>query len=89
MAPGRRYRVDFAWPDPRPGMGLAVEVEGGTWVQGSHARGSGIETDCEKSALLAIEGYRLIRVSGNQVRDGRAVGWIERVLRPVGPTSGQ
>ena len=48
---GRRYRVDFCWPDAK----LALEVEGGTWIGGSHSRGSGIETDCEKSALLAIE----------------------------------
>ena len=76
LIPGRKYRVDFYFPAAM----LCVEVEGGTWTGGSHATGSGIETDCEKSALLAIGGYRLMRVTGNQVKDGRAVAWIGSAL---------
>jgi len=42
--PGRRWRLDFAWP----GQLVAVEIEGGVWSRGRHTRGSGFIGDCEK-----------------------------------------
>jgi len=73
---GRRWRFDLAFPFHR----LAVEVEGGTWVSGRHTRGSGFEKDCEKYAEAAILGWRTIRVTGNMIKDGRAIRYIERAL---------
>lgn len=81
VIPGRRFRFDFYWPDPRPGLSLAVEVEGGTWVNGGHNRGGQIESDCEKSALAAMQGIRFMRVTADQVKSGAAVQWIEQALR--------
>ena len=34
----------------------------------------------EKYAELAIAGWRLIRVTGKQVKNGQALQWIERAL---------
>lgn len=59
FAPPRRFRSDFAWPDRR----LLVECEGGVWNQGKHGRGSGVETDCDKSRHVAAHGYRVFRVT--------------------------
>lgn len=73
---GRRWRFDYAFPVHR----LAVEVEGGTWVDGRHSRGSGFEKDCEKYAEAVILGWRVIRVTTNMIKDGRAVRYIERAL---------
>jgi very-short-patch-repair endonuclease len=77
----RRWRFDFAWPDQR----LALEVEGGTWTAGRHSRGKGIEGDCEKynSALLA--GWRVLRVTGDQVANGQALAWVEAALALMPP----
>lgn len=72
----RRYRFDFAWPDRK----LAVEVEGGTWVDGRHSRGAGFEADCEKYALAVLAGWRVIRATTGQVRNGKALKWIEAAL---------
>lgn len=72
----RRFRFDFCWPD----LKFAVEVEGGTWQNGRHSRGSGFEKDCEKYNEAILEGYHVLRVTANQVKDGRAVNWIERYL---------
>ena len=74
--PRRRFRADFLIGDD-----LIVEVEGGTWIEGRHSRGKGFESDCEKQALAVIAGYRYLRVTSNQVEDGRAIGWIRQCLR--------
>ncbi len=70
--PQRRFRCDFYFPGAR----LAVEVDGGGFIGGRHSRGAGIESDCEKSALIALLPARLLRVTPRQVRDGRALAWI-------------
>lgn len=74
--PKRRWRFDLAWPVPQ----LAVEIEGGTWVNGRHSRGKGFENDCLKQAEALLAGWSLLRVTEGMVRDGRAVRFIERAL---------
>jgi len=83
FAPPRRFRIDRFWPDAKP-TPLAVEVEGGEWSGGKHGTGVGMTSNCEKSALLAIRGYRLMRVTGGQVRSGQAALWIEAALGGAG-----
>lgn len=73
----RRFRADFAIAaDPI----LLVEVEGGTWIEGRHVRGSGFASGCEKQALAVIKGYRYIRVTSEQVDDGTALSWIRQAI---------
>lgn len=76
MVGGRRWRLDFAWLNLR----LGVEVDGGIWTHGRHTRGKGWEDDAEKLAEAAIQGWTVIRVSTGQVSDGRAMGWIRRLV---------
>jgi hypothetical protein len=75
VAPPRKYRADFLVD-----LDLLIEVEGGAWINGRHSRGSGMESDCEKSALAAARGYRLVRVTPAQVNDGRALDWIKEAI---------
>ena len=74
--PTRRWRVDFAWPSLR----IACEVEGGTWAGGRHTRGTGFEKDCEKYNALALQGWRLFRVTGKMIKDGRAIDTLAHAL---------
>lgn len=74
--PGRRFRFDFAWPDRK----LAVEVDGGVWKAGKHTRGAGVQVDAEKSVLAWEAGWRVMRVTPELVRSGRALRAIELVL---------
>jgi hypothetical protein len=76
FAPPRRWRFDVAWPEHR----LAVEVEGAVYRNGRHTRGSGFTADCVKYAEATIRGWRVIRATSGQVKDGTALGWIERAL---------
>jgi len=61
-------------------MKVALEIEGGTWVNGRHIRALGFERDCEKYNTAAIKGWKLIRVTGDMVKDGRAITFIEKAL---------
>ena len=69
---GRRWRFDICWPDEH----LAVEVEGGTWINGRHNRGSGFEKDAEKYAEALCLGWKVLRVTGSQICTGKAIKWI-------------
>lgn len=74
--PGRRWRFDFtvdrAW--------LAIEVQGGIWTGGGHSRGSGQLRDAEKAAHAAIAGWRLMPVTGNHIKSGEAIRWIQQSI---------
>ena len=78
--PKRRWRFDFSFPEHR----LAVEVEGATFANGRHSRGTGFAEDCVKYAHAAILGWRVIRCTTDQVRQGLAVEWIRLALQSAG-----
>lgn len=79
FCPGRKWRADFAWTGPR----LLLEVEGGTWTGGRHVTGAGFSADAEKYATATAMGWRVLRVTGDHVRDGRAVQWLQQALAAV------
>ena len=56
--PGRKFRLDVAWPDARVG----IECQGGIWIRGAHGRGSGIKRDMEKNNLGILAGWRVLQV---------------------------
>lgn len=68
----RLWRLDFWFGDAK----LAVEVQGGGFVQGRHSRGQGVENDCEKFSHIAMAGARLIPVTPGQIKRGEALKWI-------------
>lgn len=76
FAKPRRWRFDFAWPDHM----LAVEVEGGSWIGGAHTRGAHFASDCTKYNEAALLGWRVLRVTPEQITSGEASDWITRAL---------
>lgn len=70
----RRWRFDLAWP----GLMLAVEVEGGTWLggKGGHTSGRGYEANCEKYNTAVLMGWRVLRFTSDMVYRGEAIGAI-------------
>jgi hypothetical protein len=80
LLPGRQklvpFRFDLAWDGPK----LAVEVMGGTWVNGAHNRGATYERDCEKLAEAQIQGWVVLKVTTDMVESGRALDLIRDAL---------
>lgn len=77
FAPPRRWRFDFAWIDRK----LAVEIDGGTYVNGRHNRAAGFQADCEKMNAAAMAGWRVLRFTGADVKSGAAVDTVAQVLK--------
>lgn len=86
----RKWAFDFAWTHEvmserqsymeRNDAPIAVEIEGGTFIAGRHSRGQGFEKDCEKYAEALIAGWRVLRVTGGMVLDGRAIALTRRLF---------
>ena len=77
LAPPRRFRFDFAWVPEQ----LAAEVDGAVWTGGRHARGAGIESDCEKVNLAIERGWKVLRFTTGMVESGAALNTLERLFR--------
>lgn len=75
----RKWRFDYCWPLQR----LALEIEGGLWVNGRHSRGSGAIADLEKYSEAAILGWRVLYATPEEVRSGVAIDRVRRALRPL------
>ena len=72
----RKWRFDFAWPEPM----VAVEIDGGGFVAGRHTRGKGFEMDAEKLNAATEKGWRVLRVTPDQVSRGEALQWLANTL---------
>ena len=71
--PERKWRFDCAWPFL---WKIAIEVEGGVFTQGRHTRGKGAVGDMEKYNAAALDGWRILRYTPQQIRSG---AWVEDV----------
>ena len=72
----RKWRFDFSWPEYR----VALEVEGGTWVNGGHSRGSGRTLDREKFNAAAALGWRILYCTPQEVLRGDTIDNIRNAL---------
>ena len=75
--PTRKWRADFHLK----GKKILVEVEGGIWSNGRHTRVKGYLGDLEKYNEATMMGYQVIRFSTEQVKSGKA---IEQILKLIG-----
>ena len=92
IVPGRRYRVDFAFEEQR----LAIEVDGGVYGfsfynkktgqherrRGGHSSVTGQLRDMERSNLLTLHGWRILRFTPKQLEQDPHV-CIELVIKTL------
>lgn len=79
FAPPRRWRFDFAW-GVSPCHKVALEVDGGLWVRGRHARGSGLVKEHEKMNAAAERGWLVFRCTPQTVGNLALYRQIKAVL---------
>jgi len=84
----RRWRFDYAWPRWR----IALEVEGGIYGRGKQCPACGrravaghtsierLKTDMEKYNAAVIGGWRILRVTPQQLADGTADRLVRKAI---------
>lgn len=72
----RKWRYDLAWIDKK----IAVEVEGGVYIQGRHSRGAGMEADCDKYNAAQRLGWKVYRYTAKKIKSGEAAQEIMEAL---------
>lgn len=76
FAPPRKWKFDYSYPDRK----IAIELEGGVFSGGRHTRPMGFIGDCEKYNTAACLGWRLLRFTVVDLRNGTFLTFIERIL---------
>lgn len=74
--PSRKWRFDFAFPEQR----VAVEIDGGLFIQGGHTRGAQALKDMEKRNDALVMGWAVLRVGPQHVKSGEALAWLTKLL---------
>ncbi len=77
FAPPRKFRFDYAWPEAK----LALEVDGGVFINGRHTRGAGWLKDTEKLNLAATLGWRMLRCTPTQLASPELISVIREALK--------
>lgn len=66
--PKRKWEFDWAWP----GQKVAVELEGGTHIQGRHSRAAGYAGDCAKYNAAIGLGWQVYRYTSDMLTNDPA-----------------
>lgn len=79
----RKWRFDFCWPEYK----VALEVEGGVWMSGHgkksrHFTGKGALADMEKYNTAASLGWRILRVTPDNLNTHSTINFIKESLKP-------
>ena len=69
FAKPRRWRFDVAFPDVQ----LAVEINGGVWINGRHNRGAGYESDMQKMNTAMLIGWTVLQFGATAIESGDAL----------------
>ena len=77
FAPPRRWRFDWAWPDRK----VAIEVQGGLFIQGRHSRGAALLKEHEKLNEAAAQGWRVLYAVPKELHSLSTLAWLQRALK--------
>lgn len=79
--PTRKWRFDFMIVKPNSnGKRIAVEVEGGSYMQGRHQSKTGFAADLVKYNRAQIMGYMVLRYTTQDVKNGVAIAEIQEAM---------
>lgn len=79
--PVRKWRFDYAITDPN--TKIAIEVEGGVFTGGRHTRPLGFLGDMEKYNQAALLGWRVFRVTPEELLKTKTFDMIQEAANPI------
>lgn len=74
--PTRQWRFDYAIPDLR----IAIEIDGGIWINGRHNRASGYLGDMEKFNVAATLGWVVLKFTPQEQYTKKALDLITETI---------
>ena len=74
--PTRLWRFDYAIPSER----IAIEIDGGVWIEGRHNRPKGYIADLEKFNNAAALGWRVLKFTPQQQFTMKALRLIQATV---------
>ena len=72
----RKWRFDIAFPTVK----VAIEVQGGIWIGGAHARGKYITRDYEKINEALLLGWIILQVQPRDLLTEETVSMVKRAV---------
>ena len=73
----KNWRFDLAWPT----LKIAIECEGGAFVNGGHVRGAYFRDNLYKYGWANFHGWMVYRCDMEMIRKGIAIKHIEGILK--------
>lgn len=74
--PTRQWRFDYAIPDHR----IAIEIDGGIWINGRHNRASGYLGDMEKFNAAATLGWVVLKFTPQEQYSQKTLELITQTI---------
>lgn len=74
--PTRQWRFDYAIPDLR----IAIEIDGGIWINGRHNRASGYLGDMEKFNTAATLGWVVLKFTPREQYSQKTLELITQTI---------
>lgn len=74
--PTRQWRFDYAIPDLR----IAIEIDGGIWINGRHNRASGYLGDMEKFNAAATLGWVVLKFTPQEQYSQKTLELITQTI---------
>jgi very-short-patch-repair endonuclease len=75
--PTRKWRFDYAFPDFK----IAVEVDGGVWINGRHNRATGYLKDLEKFNAAASMGWLVLKFTPDELYRSNTFDLIKETIK--------
>lgn len=73
--PPRRFRFDFASLDSK----VAIEINGGNWINGRHTRASNLSDEYKKLNLATLNGWRVFILSPEMIGEE----WLRAIANTI------
>lgn len=84
FAPPRRWRFDHCWK----AQGVALEVQGGLFTGGRHARGPALLREHEKLNAAAAAGFRVLFATPQTLLSDETLRALQMALKQESPPHG-